>query len=364
LKIASHFGSSSNFSKFLSMIFSTILPPLLASIRGAIDQPAFPGKVIVWLLFMLSIVGWVTILLKIVQLRRMRRADLEFTDRLRRSKTTLEIFEEGWENELALKCLIYRAGARETAYQLLGSREPQDRMQKRLRSAGKLVGRQIDFLRMAFQSGFRAASGKLQNGIEGLRSVAAGAILLGSFGLVWTLMRGFDRATEFSEVAPSIGAALGYFAIALFVAAPAVIGRIALLGAVRKRRQELERFRDDIHRLFERSFAAALDPARPTAAEPAQAPLGDDRTAREKVPATDATPPLASTPHHENKTEARAATSLAPGPASDPVEERKRYHSIRERLLRSEAEEEESSPFRVNPIARQTAAGAKGLHDY
>lgn len=346
------------------MIFSAILPPLLASIRGAIDQPVFPGKVIVWLLFMLSIVGWVTILSRVVQLRRMRRADLEFTARLRQSRTTLELFEEGWENELALKCLIYRAGARETAYQLLGSREPQDRMQQRLRSAGKLVGRQIDFLRMAFQSGFRAASGKLQNGIEGLRLVAAGAILLGSFGFVWTLMKGFDGAKEFSEVAPSIEAALGYFAIALFVVAPAVIGRIALLGAARKRRQELERFRDDIHRLFERSFAAAMDPARPTAAEPAEAPREGDRTAREKVPAIDAMPPLTSTPHRESRTETRTATPLDPAPASDPVEERKRYHSIRERLLRSEAEEEESSPFRVNPIARQTAAGAKGLRDY
>ena len=94
------------------MFLSTLLPPVLASIRDAIDQPIFPGKVIVWLLVMLSIVGWVTILSKIAQFRRMRRADQEFTERLRQSKTTLEVFEEGWENELALKSLIYHAGAR------------------------------------------------------------------------------------------------------------------------------------------------------------------------------------------------------------------------------------------------------------
>lgn len=343
------------------MVLSLILPPFLASIRAAIDQPIFPGKVIVWLLFMLSIIGWVTILSKLVQLRRMRRADQEFTDRLRRSKTTLEVFEEGWENDLALKSLIYHAGARETAFQLLGSREPQDRMQQRLRQAGKLVGRQIDFLRMAFQTGFRAASGRLQNGIEGLRLIGAAALLLGTFGLVWTLMDGFDEAKEFSELAPRIGAGLGYFAISLFVAAPAVIARIALRNLVRKRKQELERFRDDIHRLFERSFAAALDPVRPTPSEARSASVENEilRSERVAAPAMD---PVPSTPRREAEPVPSRKTEE---PANDSGEERKRYHSIRDRLLRSEADEEASSPFRVNPIARQTAAAtAKGLRGY
>ncbi len=330
------------------MFLSTLLPPVLASIRDAIDQPIFPGKVIVWLLVMLSIVGWVTILSKIAQFRRMRRADQEFTERLRQSKTTLEVFEEGWENELALKSLIYHAGARETAYQLLGSREPQDRMQQRLRQAGKLVGRQIDFLRMAFQTGFRAASGRLQNGIESLRLFAATAMLLGTFGLVWTLMKGFDGAKEFSEAAPSVGAGLGFFAIALLVAAPAVIARIALRNVVRERKQELERFRDDIHRLFERTFAAALDPVRPVAPPSRDTPAESEPAPQEKVSASERSAPPASLE-----------------PANDVREEPKRYHSIRDRLLRSETEEEESSPFRVNPIARQAAAvGGKSLRGY
>jgi len=46
--------------------------PILASLRAALDQPVFPGKILVWLLFMLSIVGWVMILSKIVHLRKVR----------------------------------------------------------------------------------------------------------------------------------------------------------------------------------------------------------------------------------------------------------------------------------------------------
>jgi hypothetical protein len=221
-------------------------------------------------------------------------------------------------------------------------------MQQRLRQAGKLVGRQIEFLRMAFQTGFRAASGRLQNGIESLRLFAATAMLLGTFGLVWTLMKGFDGAKEFSEVAPSVGAGLGFFAIALLVAAPAVIARIALRNVVRERKQELERFRDDIHRLFERTFAAALDPVRPVAT-----PSRDTSAESEPAPQEKASPSERSAP----------AASLEP--ASDVREEPKRYHSIRDRLLRSETEEEESSPFRMNPIARQAAAvGGKSLRGY
>ena len=64
--------------------------PLLASVRAALDQPVFPGKVIVWLLFMLSIIAWVLLLSKAGQLRRIKRSDRLFTDRLRKSKTTLE----------------------------------------------------------------------------------------------------------------------------------------------------------------------------------------------------------------------------------------------------------------------------------
>ncbi|MCB1205100.1 MAG: MotA/TolQ/ExbB proton channel family protein [Verrucomicrobiae bacterium] len=320
------------------MVLSLTIPPLLASVRAALDQPIFPGKVIVWLLFMLSIIGWVMILSKIVQLRRIRRSDEAFTDRLRQSRTTLEVFEEGWEDEASLKALIYQAGARETAYQLLGSREPQHRLHLRLRQAGKLVGRQIDFLRMAFHTGFRAAAGRLQGGIEGLRLIGAASILLGAFGMVWTLMRGFDEAKEFSDLAPRVGGALGFLAIALVVAAPAVLARIVLRNAVRLRKQDLERFRDDILRLFERSFAVANDTARSSG--------GEGRGGREYEPA-----------EPEAALSSEAEPDVAPEPVMEPEGERKRYHSIRDRLLRPETDEE-LSPFRVNPIARQAAVAA------
>lgn len=320
-----------------------LLPlPVLASLRSALDQPVFPGKIVVWLLFMISIVGWVMILSKFLQLRKTRWADQEFTERLRRSKATLEVFEEGWEDEHSLKHLVYQSGARETAYQLLGSREPQEMMQHRLRQAGKLAGRQLEFLRLAFRSGYRAAFVRLRTGIEGLRIVSTTALLLGTLGFIWTLMSAFDEADDFAAIAPRVGGALGFLALGLLVAGPAAIARRALAILVQKRGQELERFRDDIHRLFERSFAAPVEPVRTTPAE-----------SRPATSAATRPEPLAP------------PSPLGPAaPSVEPGEGKKRFHSIRDRLLRSEEEEEASSPFRVNPIARQAASAGGALRGY
>jgi len=318
------------------------LPPFLATVRAALDQPVFPGKVVVWLLFMLSIVGWVMILSKVLQIRKMRLADERFTERLKRSRTTLEVFEEGWEDSFSLKLLVYQAGARETAYQLLGTRDVQDGLRQRLRMAGKLVGRQIESLRMAFQTGFRAASGRLRAGIEGLALIAAAAVLLGIFGFTWTLMEAFDKAGEFSDLAPRVGGALGFLTISLLVAAPSILARLFLRASVGRREADLERFRDDLGRLFERSFASTVDPVRDSNGEPS-------------IQAERLTP-----------TEPGIEPSVGSPNASEPPTsgETKTYHSIRDRLLRSEAEEEESNPFRVNPIARQAAAAGKSLRGY
>lgn len=301
------------------MILSLFSLHCLGSIRATLDQPVFPGKVLVWLLFMLSIIGWILILSKTVQLAKMKRGDRLFTERLRKSKTTLEVFEEGWDDDLSLKYVVYLAGARETAFQLLGSREPQEMMQRRIKQAGKLVGRQLDFLRMAFQSGFRAATGRLHAGVEVLRFLAAAAFLIGAFGLLWTLMTGFDQPEEFANIASAVGSALGYGALALLVASPAVLARIAFEATARRRQQELERFRDDINRLFERSFAATAESVHDT-----------DRSSDKG----------SSLPDDE-------------GATTESSDSKKRYHSIRDRLLRPRADDEDDQLV-VNPIARQT----------
>jgi biopolymer transport protein ExbB/TolQ len=214
---------------------------LVASIQTALNQPAFPGGMVMWGLFMLSILCWVMILSKALFLRRLKLSDQKFSKRLRASRTTLEVFEEGWESEGSAHYQVYLAGAKETAFQLLGSRECQVGVVDLVRGAGLLSEQQTKALRQAFRSGFREAQMRMEQGVAGLRLIGNGAILLGLLGFVWTMMTGFDTATGANEVMPIIGSALGFFAVALMVTAPAIVARGAFLIVLRKRKYDLRK---------------------------------------------------------------------------------------------------------------------------
>jgi len=100
-----------------------------------------------------------------------------------------------------------------------------------------------------------------------------------------------------------------------------MLARIGFEATVQKRKQELERFRDDINRLFERSFAGGVTPAS----------SGDSESIKE------------------------SGASDGDGKSADPGDGKKRYHSIRDRLLRPDANDR-GERFGVNPIGRQAAA--------
>ncbi|MEM9016370.1 MAG: MotA/TolQ/ExbB proton channel family protein [Verrucomicrobiota bacterium] len=358
----------------MSEPFSVVL--FFGSIQTALDQPLFPGKVVIWAMLMLSIVSWVMILSKAIQLLRIRNADKHFSARLRQSRTTLELFEEGWRDDYSAKFIIYLAGARETAFQLLGSRNPSSGMSERIVEAGRLSLRQCDFLKSAFGSGFQQASMRLSNGFAGLRFIAAAAFLLGLMGGVWTLMTGFDAVEEGANLGPVIGSALGFVMIALFVATPALLGRIAFSIQVEKRIDEVGKFRDDLARLFERKFVSLEDEE-----EDAEVIEFSKRIAEERVTETpeplvsDADPwkpgiaphepvnfpepvapeepvPPEAEPLAEEVGEEPAAQAPTPAEKKPSSPGKKQYHSIRERLLRP-PEDDEDQILEMNPIARQ-----------
>jgi len=311
------------------------IAPSLASIQSALDQPLFPGKLVMWLLIMVSIVSWVMILSKALQLRRAKRADDRFGQRLKRARTTLEVFEEGWDDEHSLQHLIYLAGAREAAFQLLGSREPRVGVQERVREAGGLSGRQARFLRQAFRAGYRAARVRLSEGTAPLRLVAVAAAFLGSIGFLWTLMTGLDAADQSTEIAAAVGSALGFAVVGTLVAGPALLARIGFSIHERNRRRELSKFHQDVARLFERKFCRAAE-----SVEPGEAVRGVAGRADSSAPERSGRDVEMDGGEDEDDEE-----------QDDDDDDKKRYHSIRERLLRPDSDAEGESD--INPIARQ-----------
>ena len=263
----------------LPVLFTGSISLSIASLRMAMDQPVMPGKLILWTLLMLSLVSWAVIVSKIMSFRRFRKSDILFTKRLRSSRATLELFEEGWEDPNSLHHEIYLNGARETAFQLLGSREPDPSIHNRIKKAGKLSGKQIESIRRAFQRGLRSTSRRLEVGLSVLRITAIAAPLIGILGMVWMLMRGFDAAKTFEEVSPWISGSLFYLAFALLVCIPAFIGLLVFRAVLKDRKQELSDYTGEITRLFERSFAE------PKKTLPPNAPQDDTNAASEQNPA-------------------------------------------------------------------------------
>ncbi|MEM6280117.1 MAG: MotA/TolQ/ExbB proton channel family protein [Verrucomicrobiota bacterium] len=306
------------------------------SLQSALDQPIFPGKVLIWALLMLSIVSWVKILSKWLQLVRLKRSDTVFSERLRQARTTLELFEDGWRNDESARFLIYLAGARETAFQLLGSRNPVANMQNRVENAGLLPAGKARVLDRAFESGLRHALMKVTSGVGGLRFIGAAALFLGMIGSVWTLMSGFDQLEAGASLGPVIGAALGFVFISLVVATPAFLGRIAFAILIERLEFETVKFKEDINRLFERKFidfgSSEMVAATPgeTASPPEDPGIGEEEEFEEEAAVE--SPLEKPFPSHGRK---------------------KQYHSIRERLLRPPSDLDDADELRVNPIARQ-----------
>tara|TARA_R110000850_G_scaffold202967_12_gene329091 strand:- start:300 stop:1223 length:924 start_codon:yes stop_codon:yes gene_type:complete len=303
------------------MIGSFYFTPVAGSIQTALSQPIFPGKVVMWLLFMLSIVSWVMLISKAFQLRKTYQADQKFGKRLRESRSTLEVFEEGRKISHSLQQVVYLAGAREAAFQLLGSREPHDGMQDDVAQAGQMTERQAVALRQSFLGGLRTAETQLESGMSGFRLISVSACLLGLIGFVWTLMSGMDSASSSAEVMPAIGSSLGFLAVALMVATPAILARIGFGIQQRRRLNELKKFHDDIVRLFERKFCN-------------EGEIISDRLAKES--------PIMSEPGDDD--------------SSPDGTGKKQYHSIRERLLRPPSDSGVLDQLQINPIAKQAAS--------
>ena len=293
---------------------------LVGSVQSALDQPVFPGKVAMWLLFMLSIVSWVMIISKGLNLRGTRIRDLRFGKKLRASRATLEVFEDGWKIDGSGHYQIYVSGARETVFQLLGFRERCEGLVEMVREAAPLNETQARSLRYAFRTGFREAQIRLDQGMAGFRFIGIASILLGLIGFVWTLMSGLDGAREASEVLPILGSSLGFVMVALMVATPAIIARSAFAMILRGRKQELRRFHDDLVKLFEGKFCAhSANAERSSYVEGA----------------------------HDSDDDESSGTGG-----------KKQYHSIRERLLSGPSEPLNLDEIQINPIARQAGARA------
>lgn len=318
--------------------------PIAASaLQQTLDQPFFPGKVILWILFMLSLASWAVIASKLVSFRKFRQGDRVFTNQLRRSKKPLEIHEKGWSEPMSLRQEVYSAGAGEAAFQLLGTIRQKNNSSQ---IEGTLSDAQMIGLRDALQRGIVAAESRLNIGISVLQATAAGAPFLGLLGMVWIMMNTFAASAAPEAISQGLSTALGVMAIGLIAATPAIIAQIFLRSSSRAYLNELGDFRLELHRLFERSLASVWNPdrqhemfGRPEATPAPERPAAASAQAARIQPAPVRRPePSQQTPVREP---AQSAVSHQP---TKPVS---KAQNIKTRVYKSVRQDE---PM-INPIA-------------
>lgn len=238
------------------------LSPSLLAATGfdyALQQPLFPGKILLWGLFMLSLLSWGVMVSKGITLFRMRRSDEDFSKRFRATRQPLQMFERNFEDDLSLRWVIYDHGAREAAFQMLGSPDRDATFAARLRACEGLTPIQMKAVREALGRGEMAAAAKLKEGIPVLSLTSLGAPFLGLLGLAWILMKTFSQRVPgdtLTDLSPGVSGALAMLVVGLLVATPALVGQIVFGALSRDRLRKLGDFRSEVGRSIEHFYAA------------------------------------------------------------------------------------------------------------
>ncbi len=220
----------------------------------SIGQSGVVGKLIVFLLFLVSIYSWSIILYKNGVIRRARNQSFAFLDRFREAPDDMvEHYVDRAEFGSSPFAGVFEAGLAELALILGGV----DRMQAR-RSLSMV---QMDGLERSLETAISEQVMDLRTHLIVLATTAGVAPFVGLFGTVWGIMKAFSAmsvtgSASISSVAPGVSAALTTTVAGLAVAIPALVGYNYLMNNVRNLTQRMENFSSEFLSTVERSFGA------------------------------------------------------------------------------------------------------------
>lgn len=212
------------------------------------------GKLIVLLLFFVSIYSWAIIFYKSGVIRRARRSSMLFLKKFRdapdemvshyadRKEFGSSPFASVFESGLAELALIRGGGGRTGA-------------------ARPLTMVQMDGLERSLERAISEQVMELRRHLITLATTAGVAPFVGLFGTVWGIMKAFAAmsltgSASISSVAPGVSAALTTTVAGLAVAIPALVGYNYLMNNIRNMTQEMENFTSEFLSSVERSFGA------------------------------------------------------------------------------------------------------------
>ncbi len=224
-----------------------LLGMMATGVWFAFEQANLPGKVVIGILALGSIFSWSIILTKIGTVRAAHRQNRRFLKAFRQDRLPMRLYAEGLRFEASPTFVVYRAGCREMAFQLLGSAELDETFTARLDLADKLNPAQMEVVTTAMERSVGETALKLEDKMILLATAVSGAPFLGLLGTVWGVMDTFagialaGKAT-LQAMAPGVAGALVTTVMGLLVAIPSMFGYNFLVTNIRALVVQMENF--------------------------------------------------------------------------------------------------------------------------
>jgi biopolymer transport protein ExbB/TolQ len=235
----------------------------------AFEESSRIGLVVCIVLVILSSFSWAVMVTKFRAVRKLRRRNTSFLRQYRANPEPLGLWVDGETNSEAPLAGVYKAGASELAYHLIGTSSADESSAGRLESAGRLKPSHMDPVECAMESSIGRNVNRLEGGMGVLATAVSGAPFLGLLGTVWGVMDTFsgvaaaDGAASLKTMAPGVSSALLTTVVALLVAIPAMFGYNYLVNRIKGLISEIDAFRNELRTGFERWY---VDHGRPLSA--------------------------------------------------------------------------------------------------
>lgn len=216
-------------------------------------QQARPeAKAIIACLFVLSIIVWTVMVMKVAQMRRARKLNSFFGEEFRSQKVVLELYNRKLHVEGCPLYAVYQVGCAQLDARLRGTGETR-KTQVSLKN--------MEHVKRALENTVAQESLKLESGLILLAIAVSGAPFMGLLGTVWGVMSTFagiaqTGSASMAAMAPGVSAALVTTVAGLLVAIPSMFGYNWLVHNLRTFTVELDNFAQELVSRMETEFLA------------------------------------------------------------------------------------------------------------
>jgi biopolymer transport protein ExbB/TolQ len=207
------------------------------------SQATPEAKVIIFCLFIFSVIAWSVMITKALQMRRAKKLNLYFSSEFKSQKHVLDMFDRRLEVDGCPQFMVYKAGSVELDTRL---KNPLDNSRKKFVS---LKG--MEHVKRSLENTVAQESLKLESGLILLAIAVSGAPFLGLLGTVWGVMSTFGHIAQqgsasMAAMAPGVSAALITTVAGLLVAIPSMFGYNWLVHNLRVLTVELDNFAQEL----------------------------------------------------------------------------------------------------------------------